>query len=172
MTDAFFSTTDGSFFHPTAWTRGPWDLNACHAGPPTALMVRAMERLVPAQRLARVTVELMRPIPMSGFHVQAEIRRPGRSVTLSEAEIFDEERVLARAFGMHLRQRDLMEVTTAPFDMPDFAAAAAGPFPLRETRHAEKAFNTSIEVRYDPQHSRHRRPDVGLDADTRANPRR
>nr|MDJ0925246.1 thioesterase family protein [Acidimicrobiia bacterium] len=69
MTDAYFTTRDGSWFEPTGHTRGPWDKDACHAGPPTALLVRALERLVPKQRLARISVELMRPIPMAGFRV-------------------------------------------------------------------------------------------------------
>ncbi len=150
MSGAYFTTTDGSWFQPTEWARGPWDVAACHAGPPTALMVRAIEPLARHQRLARITVELMRPIPMSGFRVQAEVRRPGRSVTLTEAEIFDEDRVLARAFGLHVRQLDGFSAPTAPVDVPDFSRAQPGPFPIHETIHGEHAFNSSIEVRYDP----------------------
>lgn len=154
MTAAYFTTGDGSWFTPTEYARGPWDVDACHAGPPTALMVRAMERLVPSQRLARITVELMRPIPMRGFRVQAEVRRPGRSVTYSEAEIFDEDRVLVRAYGMHLRTLDDLVCSTAPFDAPDLSAAVPGAFPIHSTVHGEQAFSSSIEVRYDPAHSR------------------
>ena len=113
-------------------------------------MVRALERLVPQQRLARITVELMRPIPMSGFRVQAEVRRPGRSVTFTEAEIFDEDRVLVRAFGMHHRRLDDLPVATAPFEVPEFDHAKAGPFPLQTPAHGRPGFNTSVEVRYDP----------------------
>lgn len=154
MSDAYFTTRDGSWFTPTDYSHGPWDVAACHAGPPTALLVRALERLAPNQRLARIAVEVMRPIPMSGFRVQAEVRRPGRSVTYSEAEIFDEERVLARAYGMHLRALDGLECTTAPFQVPDFAAAVPGPFPIHTAVHDEQAFSSSIEVRYDPALSR------------------
>src|SRR4051812_34010960 len=36
---------DGSeWFPPTAHARGPWDPTACHGGPPTGLLVRALER--------------------------------------------------------------------------------------------------------------------------------
>ncbi len=150
MSDSYFTTSDGSWFVPTGYTRGPWDVDACHAGPPMALMVRALERLLPQQRLARISVELMRPIPMTGFSVQAEIRRPGRSVTLSEAEIFNEDRVLARAFGLHLRRLDHLDVSTAPFDVPDLARAVPGPFPIHTTLHGEQAFPSSVETRYDP----------------------
>jgi hypothetical protein len=153
MAEAYFTTRDGSWFTPTGYTRGPWDVEACHAGPPTALLVRALERLIPDQRLARITVELMRPIPIAGFRVQAEVRRPGRSVTYTEAEIFDEERVLVRAYGMHLRTLDDLACSTAPFEVPSFADAVPGPFPIQATVHGEQAFSSSIEVRYDPAYS-------------------
>jgi hypothetical protein len=116
-------------------------------------MVRALERLVPNHRLVRITVEIMRPIPMSGFRVQAEVRRPGRSVTLSEAEIFDEEQVLARAFGLHLRQLDLIDVPTAPATAPDFAASVPAGFPIHRATHDEEWIGASVSVRYDPAHS-------------------
>lgn len=153
MAAAYFTTRDGVWFEPSHHTRGPWDVAACHAGPPTALMVRALEGLVDHQRLARIQVELLRPIPMSGFRVQAEIRRPGRSVTWSEAEIFDDDRVYARAYAAHLRRRDDFEPHTAPFEVPDFTLALPGPFPIPDTIHGEPAFGQSVEVRYDPSGS-------------------
>ncbi len=128
-------------------------MHACHAGPPTALLVRALERLVPHQRLARITVEIMRPIPMSGFRVQAEVRRPGRSVTLSEAEIFDNDRVLARTYAMHLRRLDSIEVATIPAAVPDFVDSVPAGFPIHQAKHDEQWIGESFDVRYDPTHS-------------------
>jgi hypothetical protein len=113
-------------------------------------MARALERLNPAQRLVRINVELMRPIPTAGFRVQAEVRRPGRSVTFSEAEIFDDDRIYARAYGMHLRRLDGLECGTAPFEAPDFSASVSGSFPLHETVHGLHSFPDTVEVRYDP----------------------
>jgi hypothetical protein len=150
--DAYF-TVDAGWFRPTELARGPWDKDACHAGPPTALMARAVERLVPSQRLVRLTVELMRPIPMAGFRVQGEIRRPGRQVTLTEAELFDDETVFARAFGLHIRRSDPLDVPAAPGPAPDLATARPGPFPIRRTAHGSTGFVDSVEVRYDPAES-------------------
>ena len=151
MSESYFTTTDGHWFQPTEWCRGPWDADACHAGPPTGLMVRAIEGIV-ALPLVRITVELMRPIPMSGFRVQAEVRKPGRQVVLTEAEIYDEDHVYARAFGLHLAERE-MEVATADVEVPDFDTAVPGPFPITYTAHGLTAFNSSIECRYDPRFS-------------------
>ncbi len=153
MSDAYFTTEDGTWFLPTEHARGPWDADACHAGPPTGLMVRELERLVPNGRLSRVMVELMKPVPMSGFRVQAEVRRPGRSAIATEAEIFDEDRVYARAFGLHLREIDHMDLPTAPTDVPRFEDAIPGPFPIAVTAHGLPGFTTSMEVRYDPGES-------------------
>lgn len=153
MPDAYFTTTDGDHFQPTDHTRGPWDPLSCHAGPPTALMARAVERLVPGMHLSRLTVELMRPIPMSGFRVQGEIRRPGRQVTLTEAEIFDDDTIFARAFGMHVRVVEGLEVAGPDVGTPDFSVAVPGPFPIHTSAHGEPAFSTSIEARYDPSQS-------------------
>lgn len=152
MADAYFTTTDGRWFSPTDLARGPWDADGCHAGPPLGLMVRAMERLLPTEPLVRVTVELMRPIPMRGFMVQAEVRRPGRQVGLTEAEVLDEDHVYARAYGLHVRTLP-MDVPTVDVASPDLEAAVPGPFPIQDTAHGLTGFADSIEVRYDPRWS-------------------
>ena len=150
MPGSYFTTKDGAWFEPTDHSRGPWDQNACHAGPPTALLARALENLVPGQRLARISVELMRPIPMRGFRVQAEARRPGRSVTFAEAEIFDEDRIYVRAFGMPMRQLDGFAVKTADVVAPQFDESVAGAFSIQAAAHDLVGFMASVEVRYDP----------------------
>jgi hypothetical protein len=117
-------------------------------------MARAMEGLIPNGRLSRVVVEVLRPVPMAGFRVQAEVRRPGRSVMATEAEVFDDDRVYARAMGLHLRTLDEgLDCSTARVDSPSFEVAVPGPFPISETRHGLVAFPGSVEVRYDPAES-------------------
>jgi len=151
MTDAYFETADGSWFAPTDHTRGPWHPDGCHAGPPTALMARAMEGIVQEQRLTRITVDLMRPIPMSGFRVLASMKKPGRSVSLTEAELYDDDdTIYARAYGMHLRTLDGLEVSTPVINAPSFEDSVRGPFPIQTTVHGQTGFNTSVECRYDP----------------------
>jgi len=41
---AFFSSVDGDWFTPNAEARGPWSEDACHAGPPTGLIARALRK--------------------------------------------------------------------------------------------------------------------------------
>src|SRR5919205_599571 len=62
MPDAFYRPDGEDRFLATELTRGPWDPRAQHAGPPAALLGRAVERLGDRADLhtARVTFEVMR----------------------------------------------------------------------------------------------------------------
>jgi hypothetical protein len=153
MTGSYFTTKDGSWFLPTDHTRGPWSADACHAGPPAALMVRAVEALVTHQQMTRLTIELIRPIPMSGFRVQAEIRRPGRSVTHTEAEIYDEDGFYARAYGLHIRSLDSLDIADGLAEGLDLSNAVPGPFSVSSTHHNEEWFGSSIECKFPQGHS-------------------
>ena len=86
MTDAFYAL-DGDTVRPSELTRGPWDPNAQHAGPPSALLGRALELCEPREgmRVGRVTVEILAPMPIAPLTVSARVIRPGRSVEMLEA---------------------------------------------------------------------------------------
>jgi acyl-coenzyme A thioesterase PaaI-like protein len=84
----------------TAGTASPWGPDSQHGGPPSALLVRALERLAPADRvIGRVSVDLLGPVPVGPLTVSATMLRPGRSVDLCEAVLHDEAagRSVARA---------------------------------------------------------------------------
>lgn len=147
--DAYFNTSDGKWFEPTDHARGPWDPDACHGGPPTALLVRAVEGLAPGQRLVRIIVDLRRPIPMAGFRVQGKVRRPGRSVSYTEAEIFDDDHIYARAYGMHIRTLDGFAVPTPEVSSPRFEDSVPGTFFRDRLMHDLPGFPSSLEVRFD-----------------------
>jgi hypothetical protein len=69
--------------------RGPWDPGAQHGGAPAALLTGALEALPAADglQLARVTFELLRPVPLGPLRVAADVVRPGRRVQLLEATL-------------------------------------------------------------------------------------
>jgi hypothetical protein len=107
---AFFERT-GEHFASTELTRGPWDPESQHAGPPVALIGRAIENLdgaggSPEGRLVgRITFEILRPVPIAELSVRAEIVRPGRRVDLAEATLSDaagEPLIRARAWRLRL----------------------------------------------------------------------
>jgi hypothetical protein len=92
MTSAFYEPLGGERFSATRHTRGPWDPGHQHAGPPAALLGRALERCEPrdGMLLARLTFEILKPIPVAEVEVETRIIRPGRSVELLEGELRSE----------------------------------------------------------------------------------
>lgn len=154
MTSSFFELdrVDGTeWFRPTDACRGPWSADACHAGPPTGLLARAAERLVPDQRLVRLTVDLARPIPHAGFSITAERIRTGRTVSTSALSIVDDTgKVVVTASGMHVANGPRFHVPTPPHGLPDFDRAVPGRFPIAHGAHELPMFSSGVEVRYPP----------------------
>ena len=99
---AFYLPAGDDRFESTRATAGPWSADSQHGGPPSALLARAFERLAPDpdQRLARLTVEILRPVPVRSVTVGARVVRPGRRVTLLEGwlRVDGEDYLLARAW--------------------------------------------------------------------------
>ncbi len=151
MADSFF-TSDDDWFSPTDHCRGPWDPNSCHAGPPSGLIARASERLVPDQRLVRLTVDLTRPIPFAGFRVEAVIVRAGRTVTTTALTLVDEKgKPILTARALHVREQPSLDLPTTPWRPPELARSGAGVFPIRESRHPLPNFTgDGVAVRYPP----------------------
>ena len=89
MSEAFYEPLGDGRFRSTAHTGGPWDPRVQHAGPPAALLGRALERCAPRDGfvLARLTFEILGPVPVAEVEVAAAVVRPGRSVELLEGEL-------------------------------------------------------------------------------------
>jgi Thioesterase-like superfamily len=86
---SFYEPLGDGRFASTAHTSGPWDPAFQHAGPPAALLGRELERCEPHDGfvLARLTFEILRPVPVAEVAVSARVVRPGRSVELLEGEL-------------------------------------------------------------------------------------
>jgi Thioesterase-like superfamily len=143
--DAFYEERDGAFV-PSELTRGPWDRHAQHAGPPSALLGRAIERLEPraGMRVGRVTLEILRPVPLRPLSPSVRIVRPGRSVELLEATLSgpDEEVMRARAWRVEASSVRLDDADPVP---PGPGSGAAGEFfPTGEPI----GYHTAMEYRF------------------------
>ena len=105
MPEAFYER-DGDRYRATELTRGPWDPGSQHAGPPSALIGREVERLEDAGdfQVGRLTFEILRPVPIGPVGVEAAIVRPGRRVQMVEASLYGEGgEPLIRARGWRIR---------------------------------------------------------------------
>jgi hypothetical protein len=136
--EPFFETVDATAgrYRASELTRGPWDGAHQHAGPPGALIGRAIELCEgigesPTDRnVARITFEILRPIPIGELIVEAEVVRPGRRVEMVEARLLDpeaDELELVRARGWRIAADDV--------DLPpELLSAEPGSAPARAGR--------------------------------------
>jgi len=111
-----FYARDGDLLVPSELTRGPWDPSAQHAGPPSALLARALERCEPREglRIGRITVDILGPVPLEPLTTSAGVVRPGRRVELLEASLSGPEGVLMRANAWRVAVGDLRTDAGAP----------------------------------------------------------
>src|SRR6266511_1101974 len=139
---AFYSRVGNDRFESTEHTRGPWDAYSQHAGPPAALLGRAVEaKARPDMRVARLTFDIARPVPIAVLDVTASIVREGRSTMLVEA-----------AIEPYMRCRALL-IRTAEKAAPDIGAGPPPPFEGAEPRPFfplpyDVGYHASMEVRF------------------------
>lgn len=93
----------------SAHARGPWDPRAQHGGAPAALLADAVQALAPEMQVARLTYELLGPVPLAPLRLEVAVVRPGRRFQLAEGRLVHEGRpvVLVRAV---LLRRQAVEV--------------------------------------------------------------
>jgi hypothetical protein len=134
VTDCFYAR-DGDGFAATEFTRGPWDPEAQHAGPPSALLAREVELCEPREgmQVTRITVEILRPVPLAKLECSARVVRGGRSVELVEGELREaggQELMRARAWRIRSEDVGLEEVDRRPFDSAGPEEGEDRPFPI------------------------------------------
>ena len=142
MPEAFYEKA-GDGFLATELTRGPWDPGAQHAGPPSALVGRELERVPGGEgfQIARVSVEILRPVPIGAVRVEAELVRPGRSVQMLEASLTGEDGeklVVARAW----------RIRTSELEIPDDVVTTPPPPPGPDEGDVPGFFETGQSVGY------------------------
>jgi hypothetical protein len=124
VADALFTPvdTDGGFL-PTELARGPWSELSLHGGPVAALLARAAEAAgaeaspVPMQPV-RLTVELLRPVPLALLSVRARAVRTGRKVQWIEASCSLEDGTLVATARAVLMRSDAVEAPMEHHPVP------------------------------------------------------
>jgi hypothetical protein len=135
-TESLF-VADGDAIVATELSRGPWDPRSCHGGPVAALLARACEQhetavgegavLDGTWQLARITVELVRPVPLGEpMRLAVETERPGRSVSLLAVRLTKSDGMeVARARALRIRAADV--ALPESFELqPPFIAPGSG----------------------------------------------
>ncbi|MSQ82644.1 MAG: thioesterase family protein [Myxococcales bacterium] len=106
---AFYIQQHGHYV-ATELTRGPWSDEAQHGGPPLALLGREIERAAGGGFVARLTAELLRPLPFGTYELSCELLRPGKRARLFQARLSLNGSECARATALLLQE--------APVELP------------------------------------------------------
>jgi hypothetical protein len=131
MSRSIFEPVGDGRFVATEAALSPWSDQALHGGPPTMLMARAIESFEPEQDMfvARLTVELLRPIGRVPLAVTVRPVRPGRKVQLVEASLWHGDQELARATALRIRKAAVQVPSSAepvPHPGPEEVAEWSG----------------------------------------------
>jgi hypothetical protein len=124
----FYEPLGSGRYLGTESTAGPWRPDHQHAGPPAALLGRALEACEPraGMLLARCTFEILGPVPVGEVEVAARVVRPGRSVELLEAELRADGRPAMSVRAWRIRGADAPAAGDDPRP-PEIPAQAADP---------------------------------------------
>lgn len=157
MENAFYEPVagkDDGIFIATSATVGPWSAHAQHGGPPSALAARAIERHEPdhRQRLARVSIDILRPVPIGKISIRTRTVRPGRRVTLVEAvlEADGQEVLHARGWRIERPAGGVPEVKDGGQPDPLPLADVGDGTPPEIFRRQRRGYLTMIDWRFKP----------------------
>lgn len=100
---------EGARVHTSKWAGGPWDRTMQHGSAPTSLIAHIAEHMptLAPMRVARITIDLMRPVPIATLDVQTEIVREGRKIQLLSIRLLAGETEVVRASVLKIRKIDL-----------------------------------------------------------------
>jgi hypothetical protein len=137
--DAIFRV-DGNSVITSPDAAGPWDPRMQHGSAPASLVVWAAERIAtPApMSIARVTIDLMRPVPVAPLTIQTEVLREGRKIQLCGIKLLADGVPVVAASVLKIKSQALTlpdEVRELPVELPspeesvvEAGEAASSPF--------------------------------------------
>lgn len=127
---------EGAAAETSAFAGGPWNPKLQHGAAPSSLICWAVERLpspVP-MRVARLTVDLMRPVPVAPLTIETEIVREGRKIQLVTVKLLADGAEVVRASALRIR--------IEPQEAPAVARGPAVALPMPELCGAPDFFAT------------------------------
>jgi hypothetical protein len=141
--DAAYVQLDDDRFRATALTRGPWNPDHQHAGPPSALICRAVERAAASDgltHLGRLTVNLIRPAPIGECRVEAATDYVGRNAGHYSGRLIAEGKDVARFTALMQREDDLPVPEGTPGHPPPAAPKPPSECPIVTMNFADGSF--------------------------------
>lgn len=127
MTEPVLFEREGTTYLPTGWAGSPWHPGVLHGGAPAGLLAHALEQVQQDSGLhpARLTIDLMRPVPKAPLRLQHRNLRTGNRIALEEITLLAGDKPVAVASGLFIRPQ--------PVQVPDHAPRAELALPAPET---------------------------------------
>jgi len=139
---AAFERLDRGAFRASTLTRGPWHPDHQHAGPPIALVAGEIARTAAALELthvARLTANLLRPIPIAELSVEVQTDYVSRNAAHFSARLLGGSKELARFTALVQREAAI----DAPDELPGHPLPLA-PRPVEDSQPARFPFNRTM----------------------------
>jgi hypothetical protein len=126
---------------------GPWDPSMQHGSAPAALVVWAAEAVPTREpmQIARITIDLMRPVPVAPLMLQTEVLRQGRKIQLCAVRLLARDVVVVGATVLKIRTQGL----TLPLEVADQPTELPGPDQIsaQQPEFSSSPFVTGISMR-------------------------
>src|SRR5689334_4663285 len=132
MSDDAVFVNDGPRFLPGRHAIGPWAPDKLHGGPVLGLIARALQHALPdpALSLARLSVDMFRPVQAAPLELAVETVRQGSRLALLRATVSGEGGAYAQGTGLFLRSESSTPAPALRGDAPSAEPAApAGDLP-------------------------------------------
>jgi hypothetical protein len=153
-TSAFVRAGEGRW-DSTELTRGPWSPEHQHGGPPVALVVGAIARAAAPLGLthvARITANLLRPIPIAELSVSVQTDYAGRNAAHFSAVLSAGGKDVARCTALVQRETDLPLPEGLPGHPPPQAARPPESSPVGRFPFASDVRREPRDSQYQPAH--------------------
>jgi hypothetical protein len=126
---------------------GPWNAGMQHGSAPAALVVWAAEAIPTREpmQIARVTIDLMRPVPVAPLTFKTEVLREGRKIQLCAVRLFAGDALVVGATILKIK----MQALNLPSDVAEVALDLPGPDQARDEQpsFSSSPFVTGISMR-------------------------
>lgn len=108
--ESLYTVGGPNSFDSTSLTGGPWRPDAQHGGPPAALLARMIETVEgPHERVARLSVELIKPVPLARLEASVSRSQASRRVSHATATLETGGTIVAKATALLLATAELPE---------------------------------------------------------------
>jgi hypothetical protein len=138
---------DGNHVVTSPHAAGPWNETMQHGSAPSALVTWLAEQMPTASpmHVTRVTIDLLRPVPVAPLTFETEVLREGRKIQLVGVRLMANGTVVVRATVLKIRA----EAQALPPEIADPPVTVPPPDQggLLEPRYASSPFVTGMTIR-------------------------